>query len=403
MIIGAGTHLRGVSTGIAQLQAAGVNSIRDDAFVDVWRNSNPYAQSKNVVQWALTQNSVCILTAHLGQKPDTPEKIAEFCEFSKWMVLNVPTNIFEVMNEWWHPGTGAPSDAVSYMALQRAAYKAIKAVRPDCVVLGASGAPTGATGRAWLADLQALGLDSACDGVSIHPYNYSSPAPHAGNAMVDTRNLIASMTKPIYITEFGWPTYAGVGGQTEQFQAVQTISYLLRCLRDDRIKGAWIYDFHDDGADPANREHNFGLVHNDYTPKPAFRALKTLIEARKTGWVMVGLSIDSSLVTNWKAGASTLSPPVREALRDVLQAMRAGHAAIAKPATVNGQSRVFIRAPVPTDALIPLLSERTTQITVTSIKTVGGKQLGDDVPIRLDAALESTHTTGVTLPGYAGW
>ena len=403
MIIGAGTHLRGVSTGIAQLQAAGVNSIRDDTFVDNWRNGNPYTQAKNIAQWALTQNSVCILAAHLGQKPDTPEKIAEFCEYAKWMALNVPTTIFDVMNEWWHPGTGAPSDAVSYMNLLRPVYAAIKSVRPDCIVLGGSGAAIGGIGKQFLADCVALGIERHCDGISIHPYNYNSPGPNAVNLMVDTRNLMALYSAPTYITEFGWPTYAGQGGQTEQFQAVQTVSYLLRCLRDDSIKGAWIYDFHDDGTDPNNREHNFGLVHYDYTPKPAYRALKTLMEGLRVGWAMVGLSIDSALVADWKGAASTLSAPVREALRDVLQAMRAGHAAIAKPATVNGQSRVFIRTPVPTDALIPLLSERTTQITVTSIKTVGGKQLGDDAPIGLDAATESTHTTGVTLPGYAGW
>lgn len=403
MIIGAGTHYRTNTTGLQQLQAIGVNSIRDDIFENTWR-AGGYGDGKaGLPHYVQTKNSIAILGMRVNQKATTTEQINSFCEFAAWSALNVPTSIFEITNEWWHPGTGQPVDAASYMAVQRAAYKAIKAVRSDCVVLGASGAPIGAAGRAWLVELQALGLEDVCDGISVHCYNYNSPGPNNSNLMVDTRNLIAGATKPIYITEFGWPTYAGQGGQTEQFQAVQTISYLLRCLRDERIKGAWIYDFHDDGADPANREHNFGLVHNDYTPKPSFRALKTLIEALKTGWVMVGLSIDSSLVANWKASASTLSSPVREALRDVLQALRANHAAIAKPATVNGQSRVFIRAPVPTDALIPLLSERTTQITVTSIKTVGGTQLGDDAPIGLDAATESTHTTGVTLPGYAGW
>lgn len=393
MIIGAGTHYGNTQPGLQQLQSIGVNSIRDDI-------RGRYTDQSRVAHFASTQNSVCV--AHGSWKPPA-DGMQAYKELALWVVKNVPASIFEISNEYWHPGTGSPNDAVSYMELQKWFYATAKTVRPDAVILGGAGIPTGGVGLLFLNDCLALGLEKHCDGISLHPYNYTAPAPNAGNAMADTKNVMALYSKPTYITEFGWPTYAGVGGQTEQFQAVQTVSYLLRCLRDDRIKGAWIYDYHDDGTDPANREHNFGIVHNDYSPKPAFRALKTLIEALKTGWVMVGLSIDSALVTNWKASASTLSPPVREALRDVLQALRANHAAIAKPATVNGQSRVFIRAPVPTDALIPLLSERTTQITVTSIKTVGGKQLGDDAPIGLDAATESTHTTGVTLPGYAGW
>ena len=36
------------------------------------------------------------------------------------------------------------------------------------------------------------------------------------------------------------------------------------------------YDVRDDGTDPAEKEHNFGLLANDYTDKPSMVALRTL-------------------------------------------------------------------------------------------------------------------------------
>lgn len=37
------------------------------------------------------------------------------------------------------------------------------------------------------------------------------------------------------------------------------------------------YDWHDDGRDPEEREHNFGTVYWEYNPKPAYTAMRTLI------------------------------------------------------------------------------------------------------------------------------
>ena len=37
-----------------------------------------------------------------------------------------------------------------------------------------------------------------------------------------------------------------------------------------------VYDIQDDGSDPNEREHNFGLLAQDYTDKPAMQAVRTL-------------------------------------------------------------------------------------------------------------------------------
>jgi MYXO-CTERM domain-containing protein len=54
------------------------------------------------------------------------------------------------------------------------------------------------------------------------------------------------------------------------------------------------YDVRDDGTDPANQEHNFGLVQNDYGDKPAVVAVRTLskVAAGRTfsGFLPVGFT-----------------------------------------------------------------------------------------------------------------
>ncbi|WP_288592413.1 glycosyl hydrolase [uncultured Victivallis sp.] len=68
------------------------------------------------------------------------------------------------------------------------------------------------------------------------------------------------------------------GGITEQEQAdlLQTLylSYLA-----NGVEKLFYYNFHNDGTSPAEREHNFGLVRWDYTPKPAYRAYRAMTAA----------------------------------------------------------------------------------------------------------------------------
>ena len=44
---------------------------------------------------------------------------------------------------------------------------------------------------------------------------------------------------------------------------------------------AVVYDLRDDGTDPTNAEHNYGLIANDYTDKPAAVGVRTLRHVAK--------------------------------------------------------------------------------------------------------------------------
>jgi hypothetical protein len=51
------------------------------------------------------------------------------------------------------------------------------------------------------------------------------------------------------------------------------------------IDGVWWYDLFDDGDDPGNREHRFGLIAKDRSPKPAYTALSTINGVLKSSQV----------------------------------------------------------------------------------------------------------------------
>ena len=83
---------------------------------------------------------------------------------------------------------------------------------------------------------------------------------------------------PFHITETGWPTGTGRDGQTQAnvltlvAQAVETSeenveAYEIFALRDTLTSGNW--------------RHEFGLLRDDYTPKPAFARMASHIAAAR--------------------------------------------------------------------------------------------------------------------------
>jgi hypothetical protein len=88
---------------------------------------------------------------------------------------------------------------------------------------------------------------------------------------------------PLIITEHGWPTGPGrpAGRQAEVLAAVIDVisrnaralnitGYIHHTLRDARSAGSGLFD-------------QFGLMTDDYTPKPAFHVYRDLIDAHYAG------------------------------------------------------------------------------------------------------------------------
>lgn len=198
----------------------------------------------------------------------TLDGIEAYCRWARALVERYKGRIrhWEIYNEpnifFW----SGPKEL--YPVMLRRAYETIKTVDPEAKVLGVS---TAGIDRAFVQ--RVLDADAPFDILTIHPYR---------GGLVE-RQFVAELrqvaeqvgTRPVWITEMGWPTQ--IGGTPERQQA----ELLARCYLSAMASGAvgnmsW-YDFRSDGPDPFYNEHNFGVLTADLRPKPAYRALTTVL------------------------------------------------------------------------------------------------------------------------------
>jgi len=188
--------------------------------------------------------------------------------------------MLEIWNEpngttFWAP-TPNPGD---YGLLASAAVKAVKAECPGVpVVVGATaGCDIDFLGRVF----DVPGLADA-DAVSVHPYRAGPPESFVQDR-IRVQDLLRKKTGrrdiPLYSGEWGYPA-TNFGERSEpawKKQAVYAIRLMLINIWSGVPKTVW-YDIMDDGPDPKNAEHNFGLVAEDGRAKPAYNAVKALYD-----------------------------------------------------------------------------------------------------------------------------
>jgi hypothetical protein len=185
---------------------------------------------------------------------------------------------FEIWNEanlafFW---MSAPSP-LDYAALASATTAAIHAGDPSARV-----STTGVSGYdfAFVRGYLAGGGADGADAIGVHPYR-----PSGGETITDDTLLLRSIAgalpgaPPVWDTEWGYTsTSFGGDGHAPTARATQA-AFVMR-----EILSAWavgfplavVYDLRDDGTDPTNEDHNYGLIANDYTDKPAAVGVRTL-------------------------------------------------------------------------------------------------------------------------------
>ena len=208
-----------------------------------------------------------------------------------------------------------------YVTMLRATYNAVKAIDPSIrVVLG------GLSGEcsSYVSDLYANGAKGCFDVMAIHPYS-GSHAPDdvwKGNFITGykyylsgyidaTRSVMdanGDNSVPIWLTEHGWATHTGSTSEANQ------ATYLAKAMEiaaDCGIEKYFIYNLVAYEGDPTNPEHCFGILHHDYTAKPAFPAVQSKIR-ELTGaatdpyadyvWLTFGDYVDGQTVSWASAG-----------------------------------------------------------------------------------------------------
>ncbi|MEW6234774.1 MAG: cellulase family glycosylhydrolase [Candidatus Omnitrophota bacterium] len=216
-----------------------------------------------------------------SQSVRTPEGRQAFARFAAEAVktFSGAKIVWEIWNEpnikqFWEeqPSFG------DYVLLAEEAAKAMRAADPECTII----AP--ATSRIPLDFLEACferGLLKWIDAVSVHPYREKNPES-ALDEYAALRRMMErypeGKTMPILSGEWGYSLYPYKNNNIDERRQAQYLvrQFLTNFLADVRLS-IW-YDWHDDGTDPKEKEHNFGAVRNDYQPKEAYRAAKTFLQ-----------------------------------------------------------------------------------------------------------------------------
>ena len=211
--------------------------------------------------------------------PSRPESVAAFARWAGAAVKHYQGRhvIWEIWNEpnigFWRP----KPDARQYAVLALATAKAVREADPAATLVAPA---TSEFPLDFLDTVFAAGVLGYLDAVSVHPYRpYGKPPETAVPDFQNLRELIArhvpagKRQMPIFSGEWGYAGYQG--GVSRETQAAYLARMQLSNLLDGVRLSIW-YDWRDDGTNPKEREHNFGVVTNDLQLKPAYRAVQTL-------------------------------------------------------------------------------------------------------------------------------
>lgn len=211
--------------------------------------------------------------------PQRPESVAAFAKWAGAAVERFKGRgiIWEIWNEpnitFWKP----KPDVQQYNTLALAACRSIRAADPEAIVVGPA---TSELPLEFLEKFFASGVLEFLDAVSVHPYRNYSKGPETALAEYEKlRGLIerfapaSKKDMPILSGEWGYASHTkGVSLETQaNFLVRQQLVNLMAGLP----VSIW-YDWKNDGPDPAEREHNFGIVTQELAPKPAYTALQKM-------------------------------------------------------------------------------------------------------------------------------
>ena len=216
-----------------------------------------------------------------GDGPVSDEAVSAYAAYAAAMATEFGDQAtgIELWNEWdLGLGGNTHTSPEDYVNLLDAASPAVKAAAPDLPVIGPAVANLNTD---WLEQTFRLGALKYVDGIVLHPYSY----PVSADALDDTltridalvRKYNGGVSKPLWITEHGWPTGTDARAVSEREQAADIARSAVIAAAHDAAR-YYVYDLVSDGADPAETEQNFGLLRaaddarGAYTPKPAFAA-----------------------------------------------------------------------------------------------------------------------------------
>ena len=224
-----------------------------------------------------------------GFSPRTDEGRAAF---AKWAAASVKHfagrgYIWEMWNEpniqFWKP----KPDVTNYSALALATAKAVREAAPGEAQIGPA---TSLIDLKFIEPCFKAGLLEYWDAVSVHPYRQEAP----GSVVLEYAKLRSLITFyappgrviPVIAGEWG---YSAAWKNYDEKKQGERVTQEFTVNRAEKIPLTIWYDWHDDGANPKEEEHHFGLVAHEktgdekqpYKPKPAYEAAKQFLNGTK--------------------------------------------------------------------------------------------------------------------------
>ncbi len=238
--------------------------------------------------------------------------------------------IWEIWNEpnigFWLPKPNWDD----YAALALTTTQAIRKADPDATIIAPAASGFGLD---FISYLGQKGVLAQLDGVSVHPYRGNEPES-ARTEWTVLRSIVDRYSGgrgiPLLSGEWGYST----GGEHERVTEDTQADYLTRQWLSNLAMGVPVsiwYDWKDDGPDPNEREHRFGTVRQDLSPKPSYVAARQLVNrlrgfrlARRVdigdpnAWVLVFRKGNEAALACWKsAGNASVALPPGSEVQDI--------------------------------------------------------------------------------------
>ena len=211
-----------------------------------------------------------------GVSPGTPESREAFVRWAVAAARRFPGTTWEIWNEpnngFWRPWP----DVKDYLALAISTARAIRHADPTATIL----APA-VLHFDWrfIQSVLRSPLPDLVDGFSVHPY-MKAPVERALPNYDRLKRMLFWRSPwrriPVVCSEWGVSSFEGDGGTTPAEQAVLLQRLLLTNLAAGVPLSIW-YDWMDDGSNPREREHHFGLLDPHGHPKPAYFAAREIL------------------------------------------------------------------------------------------------------------------------------
>ena len=223
-----------------------------------------------------------------GLAPHTKEGRDAYAKFSSALAERYSGKgiIWELWNEpnidkFWLPKVNVDD----YMAFCRVVVPVIRDKDQNACIIAPA---TSGFDMKFMESCFEKGLLDLVDGVSVHPYRNPEAGPETTFSEYQLLSLLIDQYKPegkaipILSGEWGYNTTVLSREQQGKYFARQWLSNFANNISIN----IW-YDWHDDGQDPEEGEHNFGTVTWDYKEKPSYVAMKFLIKQFK-GYQVIG-------------------------------------------------------------------------------------------------------------------